>query len=146
MDTHYPPHPNTSRVPHTTTDQPPQLHSSQLALCHDVTLDIMTHRWVLLNTHSTTVPERRGCGYPKHKHEPTGTHRSACAAHFSRGSGAVFRTTSTNTTLSSSLSGDRACARLTTSGGCDRQQDSSGPSSHEKPATRGNSRAPPQRA
>ena len=35
-----------------------------LALCHDVTLDIVTHRWVPVDTHSTPVPERGGCGWP----------------------------------------------------------------------------------
>ena len=65
IDTHcVSPHRNTSRAPQH-TDQPQQpdpteQHSSSLALCHDVTLDIMTHRWFRVKIHSTPVPEKRG--------------------------------------------------------------------------------------
>ena len=44
-----------------TTDEPATHHSnhssSRLALCHDVTLDIMAHCSVPVNTHSTLVLE-----------------------------------------------------------------------------------------
>ena len=46
-----------------------------LALCHDVTLDIVTHRWVPVDTHSTPVPERGGCGWPS-TNTPHGVRRS----------------------------------------------------------------------
>ena len=45
-----------------TPNQPPQQHSSRLAVCHDVTVDCMTHRWVPVNVHSTPVSFGRGCG------------------------------------------------------------------------------------
>ena len=41
-----------------TPNQPPQQHNSRLAVCHDVTVDSMTHRWVPGNVHSTSVSFR----------------------------------------------------------------------------------------
>ena len=51
-----------------------------LALCHDVTLDIVTHRWVPVDTHSTPVPERGGCGWPS-TNTPHGVRRSTGTQH-----------------------------------------------------------------
>ena len=50
----------------TTLQQPQQRHSKQthrheLALCHDVTLD-MIHPWVPFDTHNKRVPESGGSG------------------------------------------------------------------------------------
>ena len=38
-------------------DTSKQTHQHELALCHDVTLDIMTDPCVPVDTHSTQVPE-----------------------------------------------------------------------------------------
>ena len=74
------------RVPHTPqeTDQPitatPQQHSSWLALRHDVTLKIMTHRWVPVNTHTCA---RKGKLWVASSMRAKRTQRSTPTAHFS---------------------------------------------------------------
>ena len=62
--------PTQQSVPHS----PPQQQPTGLALCHDVTLDIVTHRWVPVDTHSTPVPERGRLWVAQHKQ-----HNSRCA-------------------------------------------------------------------
>ena len=96
--TNVPPHLSTSRVPR----QWNQLHTShgtnrstarrRLALCHHVTLDVMTHWWIPVNTHSTPVllGERLWVA-----HQPNATANECYKVHHAHQHGSGARNAST---------------------------------------------------
>ena len=56
-------------TPHSYTTQTTaaraQQHQHVSALCHDVTLDIMTHQWISVDIHSALVLYGGDCGWPQ---------------------------------------------------------------------------------